>query len=68
MSQPKGGPSENLLELIVRYKEDLRKSDRKVAEVVLDRPAEVVEMTLATLAGGSHAKRDFRILTPSRGF
>ncbi len=44
------GPSENLLELIVRSKDALRKSDQRVAEVVLDRPAEVVDMTLATLA------------------
>lgn len=47
------GPSENLLELIVRCKDDLRKSDRRVAEVVLDRPAEVVDMTLATLAAAA---------------
>ncbi len=47
------GPSENLLELIVRSKDDLRKSDQRVAEVVLDRPAKVVDMTLATLASAA---------------
>lgn len=41
---------DNLLEKIVRQKPDMRKSDRRVAEVVLDRPDEVVDMTLATLA------------------
>ena len=50
MNRLSRGPSENLLELIVRAKEALRKSDQRVAEVVLDRPAEVVDMTLATLA------------------
>ena len=50
MNRLSRGPSENLLELIVRSKDDLRKSDQRVAEVVLDRPAEVVDMTLATLA------------------
>lgn len=41
---------DNLLEEIVRVEEDLRKSDRRVARVVLDRPSDVVSMTLATLA------------------
>ena len=50
MNRLAGGPSENLLELILRAKETLRKSDQRVAEVVLDRPAEVVDMTLAKLA------------------
>jgi RpiR family carbohydrate utilization transcriptional regulator len=50
MKRLAGGPSGNLLELIVRAKDDLRKSDQRVAEVVLDRPVAVVDMTLATLA------------------
>ncbi len=41
---------DNLLEIIARAQDTLRKSDRRVAEVVLDRPAEVVDMTLAALA------------------
>lgn len=41
---------DNLLEEIVRVEDTLRKSDRRVARVVLDRPTEVVSMTLATLA------------------
>lgn len=68
---------DNLLELIVRKMPELRKSDQKVAEVVLDHPAEVVDMTLATLARradvseptvirfctaiGSHGFRDMRV-------
>lgn len=43
-------PNDNLLEEIVRLRDDLRKSDRRVAEVILDRPEEVVAMTLARLA------------------
>lgn len=43
-------PDDNLLELIVRKLPDLRKSDARVAAVVLDRPADVVEMTLASLS------------------
>ena len=43
-------PGGNLLEQILRQKENLRKSDRRVAEVVLERPFEVVDMTLAKLA------------------
>ncbi|MEO8243787.1 MAG: MurR/RpiR family transcriptional regulator [bacterium] len=42
--------SDNLLERILRLKPDLRKSDQRVAEVVLDRPGEVVDMTLAMVA------------------
>lgn len=41
---------DNLLEEIVRLRESLRKSDRRVADVVLARPADVVDMTLGTLA------------------
>jgi len=41
---------DNLLEVIARAQDTLRKSDRRVAEVVLERPAEVVDMTLAALA------------------
>lgn len=50
MDQLANGTGDNLLELIVRQKAELRKSDRRVAEVVLDRPGDVVDMTLATLA------------------
>ncbi len=53
MDQVNGGAGDNLLELIVRQKPDLRKSDKRVAEVVLDRPGEVVDMTLATLANAA---------------
>lgn len=41
---------DNLLEVIARAQESLRKSDRRVAEVVLERAPEVVDMTLASLA------------------
>jgi RpiR family carbohydrate utilization transcriptional regulator len=41
---------DNLLEKILRQKAELRKSDQKVAEIVLARPAEVVDMTLGMLA------------------
>lgn len=41
---------DNLLEIIARAQGSLRKSDRRVAEVVLARPTEVVDMTLAALA------------------
>jgi RpiR family carbohydrate utilization transcriptional regulator len=51
MSQVPRGPSDNLLEDIVRHLEGLRKSYRRVADVVLERPEEVISMTLATLAG-----------------
>lgn len=44
------GGGDNLLEEIVRLQDSLRKSDGRVARVVLDRPDEVVDMTLATLA------------------
>jgi RpiR family carbohydrate utilization transcriptional regulator len=50
MDQIARGTDDNLLEEIVRLQDDLRKSDRRVAEVVLESPAEVVSMTLATLA------------------
>lgn len=50
MNRLAGGPGENLLEQIVRSMDELRKSDRRVAEVVLDRPVAVVDMTLARLA------------------
>lgn len=50
MNKMTAGGSDNLLEEIVRLEDSLRKSDRRVARVVLDRPAEVVDMTLATLA------------------
>ncbi len=38
------GPSENLLELIVRSKDALRRSDRRIAEGMFDRPAAAVDM------------------------
>lgn len=41
---------DNLLEDIVRLQDGLRKSDRRVAEVVLNRSEDVVGMTLAALA------------------
>ncbi|MEP1931490.1 MAG: MurR/RpiR family transcriptional regulator [Roseibium sp.] len=41
---------DNLLEEIVQIEDSLRKSDRRVARVVLERPADVVSMTLATLS------------------
>lgn len=47
MDQVAPNSGDNLLEQIVRLKPDLRKSDLRVAEVVLDRPGEVVDMTLA---------------------
>ena len=50
MDQVVPNAGDNLLEEIVRLKPDLRKSDLRVAEVVLDRPGEVVDMTLAVLA------------------
>lgn len=50
MDQTAKGLDGNLLEQILRCKDDLRKSDRRVAEVVLERPGEVVDMTLASLA------------------
>lgn len=50
MDQGTRGIDDNLLETIVRMEDRLRKSDRRVARVVLDQPAEVVSMTLATLA------------------
>lgn len=44
------GLDDNLLETILRQKQDLRKSDRRVAEVVLASPDDVVSMTLAQLS------------------
>lgn len=44
------GGSDNLLEEIVRLEETLRKSDRRVARIVLERPEDAVSMTLANLA------------------
>ncbi|MEO5614005.1 MAG: MurR/RpiR family transcriptional regulator [Cypionkella sp.] len=44
---------DNLLEVVVRALSSLRKSDQRVAEVLLDRPSEVVDMTLARLASAS---------------
>ncbi len=44
---------DNLLEVIARAQPTLRKSDRRVAEVVLERPGEVVDMTLARLASAA---------------
>lgn len=41
---------DNLLETIVRKQNSLRKSDRKVADLILARPADVLEMTLSTLS------------------
>ncbi len=50
MDQIASGTHDNLLEEIVRMEDRLRKSDRRVARIVLDRPADVVSMTLAMLA------------------
>lgn len=50
MEQTARNSDDNLLEEIVRLKDELRKSDRRVAEVVLSNPEDVVSMTLATLA------------------
>ena len=50
MDQVSCNTSDNLLEKILRQKSDLRKSDQRVAALVLDRPGEVVDMTLATVA------------------
>ncbi|MCD1636405.1 MurR/RpiR family transcriptional regulator [Martelella mediterranea] len=50
MDQRASHTDDNLLELIVRAKPGLRKSDSRVADIVLDRPAEAVNMTLANLA------------------
>jgi len=50
MDQTPTGLDDNLLEVILRQKDYLRKSDRRVAEVVLASPDDVVEMTLARLA------------------
>lgn len=50
MEQNARSSDDNLLEEIVRLQDDLRKSDRRVAEVVLRNPEDVVGMTLANLA------------------
>ena len=50
MNHSATGLDDNLLETILRQKDDLRKSDRRVAEVVLARPGDVVEMTLAQVS------------------
>lgn len=51
------GPSDslddNLLEVIRRALHGLRKSDRRVAETILDAPVAATEMTLAALAAAS---------------
>lgn len=44
---------DNLLEVIARRLPDLRKSDRRVAEVVLERPMAVPDMKLAELAAAA---------------
>ncbi|SDX54615.1 MurR/RpiR family transcriptional regulator [Litoreibacter albidus] len=44
---------DNLLETIVRLRDTLRKSDSRVAEVVLEKPEDVVSMTLAQLANAA---------------
>ncbi|MEM9900106.1 MAG: MurR/RpiR family transcriptional regulator [Pseudomonadota bacterium] len=51
MSNQRAQPTDDtILETILRIKAELRKSDRKVAELVLDRPEAVLDMTLAALA------------------
>jgi RpiR family carbohydrate utilization transcriptional regulator len=47
------GVEDNLLEVIARSLPDLRKSDRRVAEAILDRPEESVTLTLAALAAAA---------------
>ena len=44
---------DNLLEVIARSLPDLRKSDRRVAETILEAPEAAVEMTLGALARAS---------------
>lgn len=44
------GLDDNFLEIVARARASLRKSDLRVADLLLARPTEVVEMTLATLA------------------
>ena len=41
---------DNFLEIVARAQSGLRKSDQRVAEILLERPTEVVDMTLAALA------------------
>ncbi|WP_336055134.1 MurR/RpiR family transcriptional regulator [Nitratireductor sp. CH_MIT9313-5] len=50
MDQNTRGLDDNLLETIVRLEDQLRKSDRRVARVLLDNPADVLSMTLGQLA------------------
>ena len=45
-----GGVDDNFLETVARARATLRKSDLRVADIILERPFEVVEMTMATLA------------------
>jgi RpiR family carbohydrate utilization transcriptional regulator len=44
------GVEDNLLEVIARSLDDLRKSDRRVAEWILDAPEAAVDLTLGALA------------------
>lgn len=44
------GLDDNFLEIVARARGSLRKSDLRVAEILLERPSEVVDMTLAALA------------------
>lgn len=41
---------DNFLEIVARAQSGLRKSDQRLAEILLERPTEVVDMTLAVLA------------------
>lgn len=50
MAQAEAEFDDNFLETVARSRNALRKSDLRVAEIILDRPAEVVDMTLAALA------------------
>ena len=43
-----------MIHKIVSLKEDLRKSERKVSDLVLARPNMITGMTLADVAGKSH--------------
>ena len=49
MEQDAANRGDNLLEKILRLKPVLRKSDQKVAEIVLNQPEDILDMTLATL-------------------
>ena len=50
MAQAEAEFDDNFLEIVARSRGALRKSDLRVAEIILDRPSEVVDMTLAALA------------------